>query len=221
MLINKYIDHTVLKADTTEKQIQQLCKEALEHQFYAICINGSYVPLAAQLLKDSDVKIAAVIGFPLGAMSTESKVFEAQQCIKDGATEIDMVINIGFLKDKKYDLIQQEITAIKKAIGSNLLKVIIETCLLSDDEKRKMCHIVIDAGAEYIKTSTGFNSNGATKEDLTLMLKEVQGKILVKAAGGVRDIQTAQDYINMGVMRLGTSSGVELVKNIAIDTNKY
>ena len=132
-----------------------------------------------------------------------------------------MVINIGFLKDKKYDLIQQEITAIKKAIGNNLLKVIIETCLLTDDEKRKMCHIVIDSGAEYIKTSTGFNSNGATPEDLTLMLKEVQGKILVKAAGGVRDIQTAQDYINMGVMRLGTSSGVALMKNSTINPSSY
>lgn len=219
MFINKYIDHTILKANTTEKQIQQLCTEAIENQFYAICINGSYVSLAHKLLKNTNVQIAAVIGFPLGAMSTESKIFEAKQCVKDGATEIDMVINIGFLKDKKYDLILQEITQIKQAIGSHILKVIIETCLLTDDEKRKMCSIVINSGAEYIKTSTGFNSNGATKEDLTLMLEEVQGKILIKAAGGISNTQIAQDYINMGIMRLGTSSSIELIKNTAINND--
>ncbi len=217
-MLNKYIDHTLLKPEATESQITKLCEEAKEHHFYAVCINGSYIPLAKKLLAGTEVKIAAVIGFPLGAMDTASKVFEAENCVKNGADEIDMVINIGWLKDKKYDLILDEIKAIKKAIGSALLKVIIETCLLDKDEIKKMCQIVVDSGAEYIKTSTGFNSDGATKENVQLMLDETAGKICVKAAGGVRDTQTANDYIAMGVQRLGTSSGVALMQNQKADS---
>ncbi|MGL4676519.1 MAG: deoxyribose-phosphate aldolase [Brevinema sp.] len=211
--INSYIDHTLLKPEVTTKQIIQLCNEALQHQFYAVCINGYYIPLAKQLLKDSPIKIAAVAGFPLGAMSFQAKITEIQHYINTGADEIDIVINIGMLKDKKYALILDEIRQIKLAMGTKLLKVIIETCLLTQDEIQKMCHIIIDSGAEYIKTSTGFSTGGAIKEDLELMLHETQGKILVKAAGGIKDQKTALEYINMGVMRLGTSSGVALVNN--------
>lgn len=220
-MLKQYIDHTLLKPEATEEQIKQLCQEAKDHHFYAVCINGSYVPLAHRLLKDSNVKIATVIGFPLGAMSTRIKVLEAHQAIQDGAHEIDMVINIGWAKDKKYDLIKQEISEIKKAIGSHTLKVIIETCLLIDEEKRQLCHTVIEGGADYIKTSTGFSTNGATPEDLALMIEEIQGKIHIKAAGGVKDRETAEKYIAMGVMRLGTSSGIALVTNKKNNPNQY
>ncbi|MGL5955104.1 MAG: deoxyribose-phosphate aldolase [Brevinema sp.] len=213
--INSYIDHTLLKPEATSEQINQLCQEAIQHQFYAVCINGYYIPLAKQTLKDSPVKIAAVAGFPLGAMSTQAKIAEIQHYINTGADEIDMVINIGMLKDKKYNLILDEIRQIKLAMGTKLLKVIIETCLLTKEEITKMCSIIIDSGAEYIKTSTGFNSSGAVKEDLILMLEASQGKILVKAAGGIKTQQIALEYIHMGVMRLGTSSGVALVNNLS------
>lgn len=217
--INSYIDHTLLKPEATSAQITQLCSEAKEHAFYAVCINGAYISLAKKLLQDSAVKIAVVVGFPLGASSSAVKAYEAKYYTDHGADEIDMVVNIGMIKNQEYAEILNEIKQIKQAIGTKVLKVIIETCLLTEDEIRKMCHIVRESGAEYIKTSTGFNTGGATKENLQIMLDEAQGKLLVKAAGGIKDIDTALAFVRMGVMRLGTSSGVQLLKGL--DTTGY
>lgn len=211
MELNRYIDHTVLKATTTTEDIKKLCSEAKEYNFYSVCVNGSYVNLAKKELTGTEVNIAAVIGFPLGAMSTEAKVFEASNCIKNGATEIDMVMNVGFMKSGMKSEIQSEIKAIKDAIGSNVLKVILETCYLTKDEIKEACKLSVAAGADFVKTSTGFGTGGATFEDVEIMKSIVDGKAQIKASGGVRDIETATKYIKMGVTRLGTSSGVELM----------
>lgn len=211
MELNKYIDHTVLKATTTVEDIKKLCGEAKEYDFFSVCVNGSYVPLAKQELEGSSVKIAAVIGFPLGAMTQEAKVFEAKECIANGASEIDMVINVGLMKSGEYEKVGAEIKAIKDAIGENVLKVIIETCYLTDAEKRKACELSLAAKADFVKTSTGFGTGGATVEDVTLMKEVVGDKAQIKASGGVRDFETAKRYIDMGVTRLGTSSGVQLM----------
>ena len=211
MEINKYIDHTVLKATTTPKDIEKLCNEAKEYKFYSVCVNGCYVPLCKKLLVNTDVKVAAVIGFPLGAMSTEAKVYEAKKCIEDGANEIDMVINVGMLKAKEYDYVREEIRQIKEAIGTNVLKVIIETCYLTDDEKVKACELAVEAKADFVKTSTGFGTNGATFEDVALMKKTVGNRAKVKASGGVKTYETAAKYIELGAERLGTSSGIPIM----------
>ncbi len=221
MKINKYIDHTVLKATTTEADIKKLCAEAKEYEFFSVCVNGSYVPLAKKELEGSDVKIAAVIGFPLGAMSKDAKVFETKKCIEDGADEIDMVLNVGFLKDGKFDEVEQEIREIKEAMGTHVLKVIHENCYLTDDEKRKACELSVAAGADFVKTSTGFGTGGSTFEDVALMKEVVGDKAEIKAAGGVRDIETAMKYIEMGVTRLGTSSGVSLVSTGKAKEGEY
>jgi len=212
MDMNYYIDHTILKADALEADIVRLCAEAKRYGFYSVCVNSSRVPLAVRELKDCAVKVCAVVSFPLGAMSCAAKVFEAKTAVEQGADEIDMVINVGFLKDGLYKEVEEEIGAIKTAIGSAVLKVIIETCYLTDDEKRKACELAIAAGADFVKTSTGFGTGGATFEDVQLMLDTVNGKAKVKASGGVRDAQTAQKYIGMGVMRLGTSNGIKIVE---------
>ncbi len=211
MGINRYIDHTVLKATTTESDIIKLCDEAKQYNFYAVCVNGCYVNLAKEHLKGTDVSIAAVIGFPLGAMSKEAKVFEAEKCIADGANEIDMVLNIGFLKDGRYEEVEEEIREIKEAIGDNVLKVIFENCYLTKDEIEVASQLAVNAKADFVKTSTGFGTGGATFEDVEIMKSIVGDKAQIKAAGGVRDLETAQKYIDMGVTRLGTSSGVSLV----------
>lgn len=221
MKINKYIDHTVLKATTTEADIKKLCAEAKEYEFFSVCVNGSYVPLAKKELEGSDVKIAAVIGFPLGAMSKDAKVFETKKCIEDGADEIDMVLNVGFLKDGKFDEVEQEIREIKEAMGTHVLKVIHENCYLTDEEKRKACELSVAAGADFVKTSTGFGTGGSTFEDVALMKEVVGDKAEIKAAGGVRDIETAMKYIEMGVTRLGTSSGVSLVSTGKAKEGEY
>jgi len=221
MEINKYIDHTLLKATATKGEIIKLCREALEYNFFAVCVNGSYVALAKEELKKSDIKIAAVIGFPLGAMATKAKVFEANNCIENGASEIDMVINIGKLLDGEYDYVENEIRLIKKAIGNNVLKVIFENCYLSKEQIKKASELAVSAGADFIKTSTGFGTNGATLEDLQIMKAVVKNKAFIKAAGGVRDKETAEKYIKMGIARLGTSSGVFLVTKGVSDKNKY
>ncbi len=221
MEINKYIDHTLLKATATKEQIVKLCAEAKEYNFYAVCVNGSYVDLAKQELQDSDVKVAAVIGFPLGAMTTEAKVFEAKNCIEKGASEIDMVINIGKLLDGEYDYVENEIRLIKKAIGNNVLKVIFENCYLPEEQIKTVSQLAVNAGADFVKTSTGFGTGGATFEDVQLMKNVVKDKAQIKAAGGVRDTATAQKYIEMGVTRLGTSSGVSLVTTGVSDKNQY
>lgn len=209
---NKLIDHTLLKADATKEQITQLCKEAIENDFASVCVNPSFIPLCSDLLKGSSVKVCPVIGFPLGAMTTASKVFEAKNAVEVGADEVDMVINIGKLKDGEKDYVRNEITEIKKACGNHILKVIIETCLLTDEEKVLACQLAKDAGADFVKTSTGFSTHGATKEDVALMRKTVGKEMGVKAAGGVRNKQDLEDMVNAGATRIGTSRGVELVK---------
>ena len=212
MGLNKYIDHTILKATASSTDVQKLCEEAIEHEFYSVCVNGCYVADAKHLLQGTDVKVAAVVGFPLGAMTTASKVFEAKEAIENGASEIDMVINVAKLKDGEFDYVENEIRLIKEAIGDNVLKVIIETCYLTDEEKVKACELSLVAKADFVKTSTGFGTGGATYEDVKLMKSVVGDNAKVKASGGVRDKETAQKYVDLGAERLGTSSGIEIGK---------
>ena len=212
MGLNKYIDHTILKATASNADVQKLCAEAIEHKFYSVCVNGCYVADAKHLLQGTDVKVAAVVGFPLGAMTTAAKVFEAKEAVENGASEIDMVINVAKLKDGEFEYVENEIRQIKEAIGDNVLKVIIETCYLTDEEKVKACELSLVAKADFVKTSTGFGTGGATYEDVKLMKSVVGENAKVKASGGVRDKETAQKYVDLGAERLGTSSGIEIVK---------
>lgn len=212
MNIEDYIDHTTLKASATKGEIKDLCKEAIDHGFKAVCINSCWVALAAKELKGHKVQIATVIGFPLGAMTTEAKLFEAKEAIANGADEVDMVLNVGWLKSGFYEHVQHEIAQIKQGIGEKVLKVILETCYLTNDEKRKACELAAAAGADFVKTSTGFGTGGATLEDVQLMKGVVGDTILIKASGGIRDRETALQYIALGVSRIGTSSGPILVK---------
>ena len=221
MEIHKYIDHTLLKATATESEIITLCAEAKQYNFYAVCVNGSYVELAKEELEGTNVKVAAVIGFPLGAMTTEAKVFEAKDCIKNGALEIDMVINIGKLLDGDVEYVEKEISLIKEGIGDNVLKVIFENCYLTKEQIQIVSELALNAGADFIKTSTGFGTGGATFEGVQLMKDVVKDKVQIKAAGGIRDIVTAKKYIDMGVTRLGTSSGVALVTSGVSDSKGY
>ena len=212
MGLNKYIDHTILKATASSSDVQKLCEEAIEHEFYSVCVNGCYVADAKQLLQGTDVKVAAVVGFPLGAMTTAAKVFEAKEAVENGASEIDMVINVAKLKDGEFEYVENEIRQIKEAIGDNVLKVIIEICYLTDEEKVKACELSLVAKADFVKTSTGFGTGGATYEDVKLMKSVVGDNAKVKASGGVRDKETAQKYVELGAERLGTSSGIDIVK---------
>lgn len=212
MGLNKYIDHTILKATASSADVQKLCEEAIEHEFYSVCVNGCYVADAKHLLQGTDVKVAAVVGFPLGAMTTAAKVFEAKEAVENGASEIDMVINVAKLKDGEFEYVENEIRQIKEAIGDNVLKVIIETCYLTDEEKVKACELSLVAKADFVKTSTGFGTGGATYEDVKLMKSVVGDNAKVKASGGVRDKGTAQKYVDLGAERLGTSSGIDIVK---------
>lgn len=221
MKIQKYIDHTLLKATATPQDIITLCDEAKRYKFYAVCVNGCYVKLAKEQLRNTDIKVAAVVGFPLGMMSSEAKVQEAKQCVKDGAEEIDMVINVGMLKAGENEYVQKEIASIKKEIGTNILKVILETCYLTPKEIKTVCALTVKAGADFVKTSTGFGTSGATLEAVLLMNKAVTGEAQIKASGGVRDIETALKYIEMGVTRLGTSSGVKLVTSGKAEEGQY
>jgi|TARA_R100000501_G_C2608106_1_gene103359 deoxyribose-phosphate aldolase len=211
MQLNQFIDHTLLKPTATPKDIENLCKEAIAYQFIAVCIPPSYLRNAKSVLKDSNVKLATVIGFPLGAMTTEAKVFEAKDALANGADEIDMVINIGMLKSGEAKYIEKEITEIKKAIGSKILKVIIETCYLTNAEKEAACKAALNANADFVKTSTGFGTAGATFEDVKLMKKIAGDKMQIKASGGIKDRETAIKYIELGISRLGTSSAIKLV----------
>lgn len=220
MKINQYIDHTVLKPTTSERDIIDLCNEAKTHQFYSVCVNSSYIPLAKQLLAKSSVKICSVVGFPLGAMATESKVFEAQKAVHDGADEIDMVINIGFMKSKNYVAVFKDISDVKMAIGKTPLKVILEISELSKNEIIKACEICMDAKADFIKTSTGFSKSGATLTAVKIIKKTVRDRAKIKASGGIRDLETALKYIDAGVDRIGTSSGVAMMLN-KTSTAKY
>lgn len=207
-----YLDHTLLAADATQKKLETLCAQAAQHHFASVCVNSSRVALCSRLLKGSDVAVCTVVGFPLGAMSTAAKAFEARQAVADGADEVDMVINIGALKDGDDAFVQADIKAVKDAVGSKLLKVIIEACLLDDAEKVRACRLAVAAGADYVKTSTGFSKGGATVEDVRLMRATVGSGIGVKAAGGVRDKAGALAMIEAGASRIGTSNGVAIVE---------
>lgn len=211
MKLNKFIDHTLLKATATVAEIETLCREAVKYDFFSVCVNSCYVSYAKNFLKGTDIKVCSVIGFPLGAMSLRSKVFETEQAIADGADEIDMVINVGLLKSGEIEQVLNEITQIKKACGERVLKVILETCYLTDEEKRLACELSVKAGADFVKTSTGFGSGGATVEDVILMKQAVSGKAKIKASGGVRDFETAMKYVDLGVQRIGTSNGIAIV----------
>jgi deoxyribose-phosphate aldolase len=213
MILNTYIDHTLLKPEATASQIKEICLEAIKFEFKAVCINSAYVAKVKDLLTGSKVNICTVVGFPLGASPTEVKNLEAKMAIDNGAHEIDMVINVGALKNEEYEFVKSDIKLLADTCHSKntILKVIIETCLLTDSEKVKACTLAKDAGADFVKTSTGFSTGGATVEDIALMRKTVGPNLGVKASGGVRDIETAKAMIDAGATRLGTSSGVKLM----------
>jgi deoxyribose-phosphate aldolase len=217
----QYIDHTLLAADATREQIATLCREALEHGFYSVCVNSGQVPYAASLLADGKVKVCAVVGFPLGAGLSDTKAFEARQAIAAGAGEIDMVLNVGALKDGLLDLVGDDIAAVKQACGAVPLKVILETCLLDEAQKTKACEICRELNVAFVKTSTGFSKSGATLEDVTLMRKVVGAGVGVKASGGVRDYATAVAMIEAGATRLGTSSGIGIVSGAQASGSGY
>ena len=212
MLNTKLFDHTILKADATREAVAKICEEAKEYGFMSVCVNSYYTAFVAEKLKDSDVKVCTVVGFPLGQMSTKAKAAETELAVKDGADEIDMVINVGALKDKEYDVVCNDIKEVKKACGQALLKVIIETCLLTDEEKVKACELAKKAGADYVKTSTGFSTGGADAHDVELMRKTVGDSMGVKASGGIRDKETAEKMVKAGASRLGTSATVAICK---------
>ena len=208
----KLFDHTILKADATREAVAKICEEAKEYGFMSVCVNSYYTAFVAEKLKDSDVKVCTVVGFPLGQMSTRAKAAETEVAVQDGADEIDMVINVGALKDKEYDVVCNDIKEVKKACGQALLKVIIETCLLTDEEKVKACELAKEAGADFVKTSTGFSTGGATAHDVALMRKTVGDSMGVKASGGIRDKETAEKMVEAGASRLGTSATIAICK---------
>lgn len=217
MLSTKLFDHTILKADATRKDVKRVCDEAMAYSFCSVCVNSYYVPYVANLLHGSDVKICSVVGFPLGAMSTRAKALEAKIAVMDGADEIDMVINVGALKDRDYSVVLEDIKAVKEACGEHILKVIIETCLITDDEKVKACELAKEAGADFVKTSTGFSSAGAKVEDVRLMRETVGPDMGVKASGGIHDKEFAKELVDAGANRLGTSATIEIVESAFYD----
>ncbi|MBP3339936.1 MAG: deoxyribose-phosphate aldolase [Lachnospiraceae bacterium] len=211
MLNSKLFDHTILKPDASKEAVEKICKEALQYDFASVCVNQYRTKMVADMLKGSDVKVCTVVGFPLGAVSTEVKVFETKAAINDGATEIDMVINVGAIKDGDYEYVENDIRKVKEACGDITLKVIIETCLLTDEQKEKACELSMKANADFVKTSTGFSTGGATKEDVALMRKTVGAVCKVKASGGIRDAATAKLMVDAGADRLGTSATVNII----------
>lgn len=218
--MNKYIDHTLLKQNATREQIITLCQEAKTYDFASVCVNPTWVSTCAEQLAGSDVKVCTVIGFPLGATTTAVKAYETKNAIDNGATEIDMVINIGALKDRHLSFVTEDIRAVKSAAGKLIVKVIIETCLLTDEEKVLACEAALNAGADFVKTSTGFSTAGATVEDVRLMKSVVGSRSLVKAAGGVRTYDDLAAMIDAGADRIGTSAGVALL-NKQTNTQTY
>lgn len=231
MEFSKYFDHTILKADATEEEVNGICREAIRYNFASVCVNSGRTKQVSCLLADTDIEVCTVVGFPLGAMSTTGKVIETLTAIEEGATEIDMVVNVGAIKDEDWEYVKQDIEQVKEVCAHNtmgrdvVLKVIIETCLLTREEKVKVCEVAVEAGADFVKTSTGFSTGGATVEDVALMRKTVDAKttaleketgktrkrVLVKASGGIRDIETARAMIQAGADRLGTSATVAIV----------
>lgn len=213
MEIASYIDHTLLKADATVEQIGSLCEEAVRHKFASVCTNSAFTAFVAEQLRGSGVKTCAVVGFPLGAMSTKAKAFETKAAVEDGAEEIDMVIAVGLLKQRADEKVRSDIEAVvKEAHPKASVKVIIETCLLTDEEKERACRLSLEAGADYVKTSTGFSTGGASIEDVKRMKKVVGEKMKVKASGGVRTLKSALELIEAGADRIGTSNGVQIVE---------
>ncbi len=232
MEFNKYFDHTILKADASEEDVNAICLEAMRYNFASVCVNSYRTKQVANLLLDTDIDVCTVIGFPLGAMSTMAKKLETLTAIEDGATEIDMVINVGAVKDGDWELVKKDIAEVKEVCANNtmgrdvVLKVIIETCLLTEEEKVEACEVSVEAGADFVKTSTGFSNGGATVEDVALMRKTVDAKtaaieketgvtcnrVKVKASGGIRDLATAKEMIAAGADRLGTSATVDIVE---------
>lgn len=210
--ILKHVDHTLLLQGSTWEEIKQICDDAMKYETASVCIAPSYVKQAAEYMGDKMV-VCTVIGFPNGYMTTKAKEFETKDALENGASEIDMVINIGWLKDKKYDLIENEIRALKAVCKDKILKVIIETCFLTDEEKIKMCEIVTNAGADYIKTSTGFGGAGATFDDIKLFSQHIGPNVKIKAAGGISSMEDAEKFLELGADRLGTSRIIKIVKN--------
>lgn len=210
-----FLDHTLLKADATAEEIGKLCAEAREHRFYSVCVHGSRVEQARHLLEDTDIKVACVVGFPLGAMSGDAKRFETEAAIDEGAQEIDVVLNLGRLKDGDDKYVLRELRDMVEAADERPVKVILETCLLTHDEKIRACHLVVESGAHFVKTSTGFGTGGAKVEDVKLLWETVGPKFGVKASGGIRDAKTALAMIAAGATRLGTSASVAIVKALA------
>ena len=206
------VDHTLLKPEATWPQIQTLCDEAIANHCASVCINTCYVKQAVEYMAGR-VPVCCVVGFPLGAMDTASKAFEARTAVENGASEVDMVINIGWLKNKQYDDVRNDIAAVKAAVGDKILKVIIETCLLTEEEKIKMCDIVPEAGADFIKTSTGFSKAGATFDDIKLFSEHIGPNVKMKAAGGISSLEDAEKFLALGADRLGTSRIIKIVKN--------
>jgi len=212
MDIAKYIDHTILKPETKKEEIKKICEEAKEYGFFSVCVNGSNVAFAYDQLKGTDVKVAAVVGFPLGATTKEVKAFEAKQAIENGAQEIDMVVNVGAIKSNKYEVVKEDIKAVVEAAkGKALVKVILETCLLTDEEKIKVCQICKEVNADFVKTSTGFSTGGATVHDIKLMRETVGSDMGVKASGAVRTTEDAKAVIEAGASRIGASSSIAIV----------
>lgn len=212
MNLAPYIDHTLLKPEATSEQIQKLCQEAVENRFFGVCVNSSRVPEAVRHLKGSEARVVAVVGFPLGASSEATKAFEAEWCVKQGAAEIDMVLNLGALKERNLDLAREDIRAVVRASGPAPVKVILETGLLNQEEKRIACRLSVEAGARFVKTCTGFNIGSATVEDIQLMREAVGPSFGVKASGGIKTPSMAQALIEAGATRLGTSSGLLLIQ---------
>lgn len=207
----KHVDHTLLLQASTWDEIRQICDDAVKYRTASVCIPPCYVKQTYDYM-EGKIPVCTVIGFPNGNMTTKTKEFETKDAIENGASEIDMVINVGWLRDKKYDLVEEEIRTLKKACGERILKVIIETCLLTEEEKIKMCQIVTNAGADYIKTSTGFSSGGATFEDIKLFAEHVGSDVKIKAAGGISSMEDAEKFISLGADRLGTSRIVKIIK---------
>lgn len=219
MLSPKLFDHTILKADATEASVAKICAEAKEHGFMSVCVNSYYTAFVAEQLKGTDVKVCTVVGFPLGQMSTKAKALETECAVNDGAQEIDMVLNVAALKDGKYDVVLEDIKAVKAACGNALLKVILETCLLTKEEIVKACELSVKAGADFVKTSTGFSTGGATAEDIALMRKTVGPDIGVKASGGVRDSKGAIAMVEAGANRIGASATIAILSGAKSDSD--
>jgi deoxyribose-phosphate aldolase len=220
MNLNKYIDHTLLKPEATYTQIEKLCREAKEYDFFSVCLNSYYVKKAVSLLQNSNVKVCTVVGFPLGASTMETKRFEAMKAVAEGASEIDMVINNSAVKSQDWQYVMDDMSSLAQICHQQgaLLKVILETCLLNEEEKRKACELAVKARVDFVKTSTGFSTGGATAEDIRLM-KSIVGSMGVKASGGIRDLETAKKMIDAGATRLGTSASVEIVKGLTSNSS--